>query len=340
VSEAPARGTLPEAFNLRSRLRETFLLEDAERAALGYATGTLKAMRSFMRAGADRALVAERALEGHPSSALALYREAAVFYMAARASVASDGPLGEPLDAREVVGRFRSLTARYAAPVPARELESFLASVAVGGLRAGVDEGGVEESRREVERARVIVRWLATLVEPRGLDEVRFVRRLRWGAVGVVALALVAAAANAVFSRENLALHKPTSASGINPAASYAVPGGLTDGVIGGAPYGVHTNASEAPWVQVDLLATYDLDKIKIYNRGDGFFEDGLPMTLQASEDGARFFDVETRTRTFGQRSPWVAKLHGVRARYVRVRGAPGKYVALSELEVFGHSKR
>ncbi|HVU49560.1 MAG TPA: discoidin domain-containing protein [Polyangia bacterium] len=332
MNEAPARGVLP-------RLREALLLEDAEAAALGYATGALAAMRAFVRAGAERALVAERALDDHPASALALYREAAVFYMAARASVASDGPLGEPLDAREVVGRFRGLTPRYEPPVPARELEAFLSSVAVGGLRAGLDGAAAAESTRQAERARAIVRWLATLVEPRGVDEVRFVRRFRLGTAAVVALALVAAAATSLLARENLALHKPTSASGVHPG-SMAAPGGLTDGVISGAPYGVHTNTSDAPWVQVDLLAPVDIDKIKIYNRGDGFFDDGLPLTLQASEDGARFFDIETRTRSFGQGSPWVAKVHGVRARYVRVRGARGKYVALSELEVFGHPGR
>jgi hypothetical protein len=110
----------------------------------------------------------------------------------------------------------------------------------------------------------------------------------------------------------------------------------LTDGVISGATYGVHTDVSDAPWVQVDLLAVYALDKIKIYNRGDAFFDDGLPMTLQVSDNGVTFVDVETRTKLFGQTTPWVAKARGLKARFVRIRGARGKYVTLSELEVFG----
>jgi hypothetical protein len=332
VTEAPAsaRGVLP-------RFREAFLLEDAEEAALSYASGSVAAIRAFVRAGADRAQVAEGALDEHPASALALYREAAVFYMAARASAASDGPLGEPLDAREVVGRFRALSTRYAPPVAPRELEAFLSFVAIGELRAGLDAGAAAESRREAERARAVVRWLATLVEPRGVDEVRFARRFRLGAVGLVLLALVAAVVDAVFVKENLALHKPTLASGVYPG-SHAAPGGLTDGIISGATYGVHTNLSDEPWAQVDLLATYAIETVKIYNRGDAFFDDGLPMTLQLSPDGVRFVDVETRTRSFGQSAPWVAKLHGAPARVVRVRGARGKYVALSEIEVFGHA--
>jgi hypothetical protein len=326
----PARGLLP-------RLREAFFLEDAEDAALGYASGAVAAMQTFVRAGADRALVAERALDGHPASALALFREAAVFYMAARASVASDGPLGEPLDAREVVGRFRPLTARYAPPLAPREVEAFLSFVAVGGLTGGVDGATAAEARREAERARVVVRWLATLVEPRGVDEVRFVRRFRVGAAALIVVALAAAAANALFVQENVALHKPTTASSVHPG-SHAAPNGLTDGIISGATYGVHTNLGDAPWAQVDLQGVYAVEKVKIYNRGDAYFDDGLPMTLQLSEDGVRFIDVETRTKSFAQDAPWVAKLHGTPARYVRVRGARGKYVALSELEVFGHA--
>jgi hypothetical protein len=317
-------------------LREAFLLEDAERAAVGYATGALSSMRAFVRAGADRALVAERALDGHPASALALFREAALFYMAARVCVASDPPLVEPLDAREVVARFRPLPPRYAPPGGARDLEAFLSFVAIGGLRGGVDLAASNETRREAERAREVVRWLATLVEPRGLRELRFVRLARTGAAVAVVLAL-ALAASTLFGRENLALHKPTLGSGVHPGSG-AAPGGLTDGVISGAPYGIHTNQSELPWVQVDLLAMYEIDEVKVYNRGDGFFDEGLPMTLQVSDDGVRFVDVETRTRPFAQSAPWVAKLHGVKGRVVRVRGARGKYVALSELEVFGHA--
>ena len=111
-------------------------------------------------------------------------------------------------------------------------------------------------------------------------------------------------------------------------------PAGLTDGVIEGAPYGTSTQLGDAPWVEVDLGRVYHLDKIKIYNRGDGFGDDGLPMTLQVSENGVAYLEVETRSTTFEQTSPCkVAKGRGRAARYVRVRGARGKYVALSELE-------
>jgi hypothetical protein len=117
----------------------------------------------------------------------------------------------------------------------------------------------------------------------------------------------------------------------------YAISGpeGLTDGVITGPPYGVHTAAASPPWVQVDLGDVYKVSKVKVYNRGDGWFNDGLPMTLQTSLDGTWFVDIETRRAPFSQKSPWVANAHREKARYIRLRGPATKYLALSELEVF-----
>jgi hypothetical protein len=310
-----------------SALREAFLLEDAERTAAGYPAAERARMRALARAAAERALVAERALDRHPATALALYREAALLSMAARVSV-EDGPaLAEPLVAAEVVARFRALPARRPAPFAPDALEDLTRFVAEPDQRASPDD------------ARALVRWLGTLVERRGVDELRFLRRFRAGAAGAAALALAVVVASSLFGRPNLALHKPVTASGVHPAST-AVPGGLTDGVISGAPYGIHTNEGEAPWAQVDLLGEYALDEVRIYNRGDGYLEDGMPLTLQISRDGLRFADVETRAKTFTRSSPWVAKLHGSPARFVRVRGARGKYVCLSELEAYGKPAR
>jgi hypothetical protein len=183
------------------------------------------------------------------------------------------------------------------------------------------------------------VRWLATLVEPRGGAELRFSRWTRVGTASVALVAFVAFALTSLFGKENLALHKPTGMSAMHPGSG-AAPGGLTDGVITGAPYGIHSAVGDAPWVQTDLLAVYLLDTVKIYNRGDAFFDEGLPMTLQLSLDGAHYVDVETRTKPFTQTAPWVAKLHGTPGRFVRVRGTRGKYVTLSELEAFGRPQR
>ena len=115
-------------------------------------------------------------------------------------------------------------------------------------------------------------------------------------------------------------------------------PSGFTDGIKSGA-YGVETTVSAAPWVQVDLEGLYAVGTVKIYNRGDTAFDAGLPMTLQLSENGRDFVDVDTRATSFSQAKPWVTKTQNRVCRYVRVCATPGHYIALAEIEVFGRKK-
>jgi NedA-like, galactose-binding domain len=306
-------------------VRATFLLGDAERLAASYLDLGRQRMRPLVRAAQDRAAVAERLLEHHAASALTLYREAALLTMAAAVTASSAEPLAEPLDAAEVVTRFRAVPHRS----PPGDLAAFLAFVSRPSASL--------ESRPsfDVERARANVRWLRAQVEPRGVAELRFVRAFRLSTATVLVAAVLAWALSGLGERRNVALHKPVTTSGVHPNA-VSPPSGLTDGVIVGPPYGVHTSVGDAPWVQVDLLSVYTIDKIKVYNRGDGWLDDCLPLTLQLSENGSTFVDVETRTAAFGQQAPWIAKAKGKRARYVRIRAVRGKYVTLSELEVFG----
>jgi hypothetical protein len=306
-------------------VRATFLLGDAERLAASYLDLGRQRMRPLVRAAQDRAAVAERLLERHAASALTLYREAALLYMAAAVTAGSADPLAEPLDAAEVVTRFRA----GAHPSPPGDLAAFLAFVSrpAASLESRPSFDG--------ERARANVRWLRAQVEPRGVAELRFVRAFRLLTATVLVVAVLAWALSGVGAKKNIALHKPVTTSGVHPNA-VSPPSGLTDGVITGSPYGVHTQVGGTPWVQVDLLAIYEIEKVKVYNRGDGWFDNGLPMVLQLSVNGIDYLDVETRTAPFGQSTPWIAKPGRRKGRYVRLRGPQGMYVALSELEVFG----
>jgi hypothetical protein len=308
-----------------SWVREAVLLENPIRQAGSYANGAR--VIALARAGHEAALVADRALEdGYLASAQALYREAALSFMAAAVEATPGAtPAGDPLPRQSVLARFRERPWRVDGRVA---LEPFCASL------AAEPAVGAAPARPDVEAAREVVRWLGTLVEARGLGELRVTRGVRVALAGVLALAALVWIVSAFTAGKNVALHKPVATSGLHPAA-VSPPGGLTDGEIAGAAYGVHTKASDAPWVQVDLERVYAIDTIKVYNRGDGYFDEGLPMTLQLSQDGATFTDLETRTTTFGQSTPWVARAAGAKARFVRVRGAPGKYVTLSELEVY-----
>src|SRR6185369_14414810 len=103
--------------------------------------------------------------------------------------------------------------------------------------------------------------------------------------------------------------------------------------------YGIETTVSDDPWVQVDLERLHKIYTVKVYNRGDTAFDAGLPCTLQCSENGREFVDLDKRVNVFSQAQPWVVKPRGRACRYVRVRADKGKYIALSEIEVFGRKK-
>lgn len=308
---------------------DVFLLRDRERLAASCVATTRDEVRDLALAGRSRAEVAERLLEGHFTSALTLYRESAVFYLAAAVAARTGASPPDPLRGDDLLAGFEELHGPLNG-TPARA--AFLDQVRAPDPRA-VERLTPAEAAEAARASRLVVRAVAALVEPRDGSEIRFIRRARVGTVGLVALALVAWFV-ASRSGPNLALHKPVATSGVFPTAT-SPPGGLTDGVTTGS-YGVHTAVGGIPWVSVDLQGVYRIKKVKVYNRGDGWFDGGLPMTVQLSENGKDFVDVGTQTSTFGQWVPWTLRVDHKRARWVRVRGGDGKYVALSELEVFG----
>jgi hypothetical protein len=171
-------------------------------------------------------------------------------------------------------------------------------------------------------------------IEPRSIAEIRRSRWLRLVVLGAAALAFVVWVGMRMFAPTNIALHKRVLVSSVHPSST-APEGGLTDGSTGGG-YDVHTAQEDNPWVRVDLGDVYQLKKVKVYNRGDGWFDDCLPLTLEFSENGVDFTAADRRTTSFSQWSPWVYAADGQKARYIQVHGARGKFVALTELEAYG----
>ena len=196
------------------------------------------------------------------------------------------------------------------------------------------DRLGETDARLGAQAIAATVTWLHDSIELRTVGEIRRSRILRLSFVGAAALGLLVWLGFAIFAPTNIARGKRVQTSSII-ANSTAPEGGLTDGSTMGA-YGVHTAIEDNPWVRVDLGDVYKLKKIKIYNRGDGWFDDHLPLTLELSENGTNFIAVEQRTTSFSQWSPWVYSANGQKARFIQVHGAKGKYVVLSELEAFG----
>ncbi len=187
---------------------------------------------------------------------------------------------------------------------------------------------------RKVEVVGAFVGWLAEAIEPRPVAQIRRMRALRLTLFAVAVLALLVWGVSKLFSPKNIALHKPTAQSSVH-AYSTAPADGLTDGNTRG-PYGAHTAAEANPWARVDLQDIYRLDKVKIYNRTDGWYDEGLPFTLELSENGTDFEVVDHKTSSFEPSSPWIYVANGRKARYILVRGTSGKFLSLGEIEAYG----
>ncbi len=112
---------------------------------------------------------------------------------------------------------------------------------------------------------------------------------------------------------------------------------GGCDGVINGQ-WGFHTEMEQHPWWQVDLGSELAIDRIKIYNRCDGFEARAAHIQVLFSSDGQEFTTVYGHDGTsFGgypDKRPLVVPLGGKPARYVRLQLPDKVYFHLDEVEV------
>jgi hypothetical protein len=111
---------------------------------------------------------------------------------------------------------------------------------------------------------------------------------------------------------------------------------GAVDGVKNGT-YGFHTNSDAKPWWQVDLGQPMALDRIVIYNRGDGNVE-GRAARLQVllSGDGKTWTPLYQHNGTkfsgFVDKNPLVVPGGGKQARFVRIQLPEPGYFHLDEV--------
>jgi hypothetical protein len=166
-----------------------------------------------------------------------------------------------------------------------------------------------------------------------GIDarSVLAVRALRWGRIAalvVLAVFVAMTIARATFLPHNVARGKPVFSSGLRNGATGAE---LVDGRTRGA-YAAATVDSAHSWIAVDLEKVYTLTSIKLFNRGDGWFGDSLPMSVDVSEDGVTYHDLAKRSDVF---TVWTIDCPGMRARFVRITKLAHGYVALNEIEIY-----
>ncbi|MCU0961839.1 MAG: discoidin domain-containing protein [Pirellulaceae bacterium] len=117
---------------------------------------------------------------------------------------------------------------------------------------------------------------------------------------------------------------------------------GGCDGVIDGR-YGFHTAEEERPWWQVDLGTSLPLERIVIYNRGDGVSQRAAHLQVRVSDNGQDWRTLYEHDGTvfwgFGDQQPLCVTAGEAVARFVRIE-LPGRtYLHLDEVEVYADSQ-
>jgi hypothetical protein len=150
-------------------------------------------------------------------------------------------------------------------------------------------------------------------------------------ALGIAVAGIYLACAWALAPR-NIARGKPTTTSsrlaGTPPAS------GATNGEIEAA-YGIHTDVDAEPWVMVDLEKVRRVREVRVFNRGDGWQNEGLPIILEVSTDSRAWTQVEERTTPYTQAQPWIIKVPVPAVRYLRLRRPMRGVIAISEIEAY-----
>ncbi len=306
-------------------------MNEAERVVRAYSPAQGLRIREQFTAGEVRFESAREAAS--PVATGILLREAAGSYARARAA-ARDAEVDDAALAAVDVGE------ALAEVSATRGGEDALSSDAIAFLSSRDGAEATRLDRMDGESAEAMSQALDTAVaalrsdvEARTVAHLQVTRGLKIALAAVVVLALGYGVARSLYASPNVALGKPVTASSRwagTPAGQEVV-----DGNTGGT-FGIHTQTEENPWVAIDLGGNYALYEARIYNRGDGWFDDALPMAFEVSDDGATYQEIERRTTSFSQSAPWILKLPNRRARFVRVRIPRKSQVALSEIEVFG----
>lgn len=259
---------------------------------------------------------AHAVVDGYGPATLAAIREAK---RKASARLRASRRLSNPRAALELLATARALAAKAASAAGREELPAL----------DEVDLDALPFAELEARRDRIELEVGATLAstESRSPTELRGLTIGRYAAI-VLAVCAVLWSVSTPWRIHDVALGKPVTTSPL--LAPPATPEGIVDGRTRGT-FGLQTMKTRAPFVTIDLQRTYRIRRIKIYNRGDGWFDEILPLSLEVSTDGITFQHVATRTDHF---AVWDLRFDALDARWVRVSKDNG-YIALNEIEVY-----
>ena len=155
---------------------------------------------------------------------------------------------------------------------------------------------------------------------------------VRWTRIVVALLVVVgglAFAINKVFTRPNLALHRPVTV--VTPHREYGRdPSWLVDGDL--TNLGFHTIEAPNQNVTIDLGKVQRISRVVVYNRADCCQERAVPLKIEISPDNRQFRQVAERKQQFEK---WKADFPPSNARYVRLTDLNAAAFHLSEVEVY-----
>ena len=139
-------------------------------------------------------------------------------------------------------------------------------------------------------------------------------------------------------SRPNLALHRPTLQSSVQPGEPTPL-AGATSGVRTGR-YGFHTAAEYEPWWMVDLGFAQPLGEAVVYNRLDppcaprsrnlrlAVSSNGIDWTTAYTHDGVPFGGIDGH--------PLRVALNGIQARFLRLSLPGHEILHLDQVAIYG----
>jgi hypothetical protein len=323
---------LPSATVTAKKVKEAFLLREREKAVAVRTPLQQENIARYHAAALARIRGARQIADAETVAALALYKEAAALLIAALGQATATEKVEVRASSSEAWRDFDQLPPdgrEVHLPEEADKARAVLAS----DDPLAPDALSPEELRGATGAVAATVSKLAAAVDPRAPRDIQSARAFRLLCLSLAGVLLLYALGTAVFTRKNLALNKPASAS--SQRIGSPPPSGINNGEIEPG-FGFHTGVETNPWIQIDLLASYPIREVRVYNRADWDPTAVLPIVLQFSEDGSEFTDVEERTQPFTRTEPWIVKVEGRTARFVRVfQPKVGGFIALTEIEVY-----
>lgn len=305
-------------------LTDPFLLRRAEAKAKAYGDVQRTRIVELHRAAKTRARAAgELRSEAEGPAAMALLREA--FLLSGNMSLIGRGEHAADAPLLPLGDTWKAVTTAF----PNHDGLSPLLSDESPLVPDALSPAELERSRSLLES---LVQTLLRDAEPRSARAIRIQRVLRLFLAGVAFVGLVVALVVWIARPSNVARGSKVTASSRYPGSPD--PANLVDGNVTAA-YGVHTNVEDTPWVEVDLGQVRTLKRIVVYHRTDGYEKESLPLTLDSSEDHASWNRVAIRREVFTGEKPWIEKLTGQHARWLRFTLGKNGYISLGEVEAY-----